>query len=202
MMKTHRSSRGRMLAGAAAILALGGVSLALGSPGLAQPDVQTTTQTTPAQPGNTETPQRREERIIIRTDHEGHTSSTEHHGAAGAPTERRERIIIMNHDHDGAGNHAVGDQHAMMMHHDGADGHAVVIPDCAGGQSDEVNEGTENNRTRIVLCSRGAGATPAARADQLVHVRERIAGDSELTAEQKARVTAAIDRQIARLRGQ
>ena len=53
-----------------------------------------------------------------------------------------------------------------------------------------------------MLCSRGTDATPAARADQLTHVRDRIANDSELTAEQKARVTAAIDRQIARLRGQ
>ena len=200
MMKTHRSSRGRMLAGAAAILALGGLSIALGSPGLAQADTQTTTQTTQPSTGDAAAPQRREERIIIRTDHDGHTSTTEHHGPAGAPTERRERVIIMNHDH--AGNHAAGDEHAMMMHHEGADAHAIVIPDCAGGQSDEVNEGTDHNRTRIVLCSRGAGATPAARADQLVHVRERIAADTELSAEQKARVTEAIDRQIARLRGQ
>jgi beta-lactamase regulating signal transducer with metallopeptidase domain len=200
MMKTHRSSRGRMLAGAAAILALGGVSLAFGSPSLAQAETQTTTQTNEAEPGSAATPQRREERIIIRTDHEDHRRPGEHHGAAGAPTERRERVIIMNHD--GAGAHASSDGHAMMMHRGAAGEHEVVIPDCAGGQSDEVDEGTDNSRTRIVLCSRGVGATPAARAERLVHVRERIAGDSELSAEQKARVTAAIDRQIARLRGQ
>ena len=203
MMKTHRSSRARMLAGAAAILALGGVSLALGSPGLAQPEAQTTTQTTTqtqAQSGTSATPQRREERIIIRTDHDGHSNTTEHHGAAGTPGERRERVIIMSNraggDHPGH-----GDEHATMMHHDG-DMHEIIVPDCAGGQTDEVNEGTDNNRTRIVLCTRGTEATPAARADQLAHVRDRIASDSELSAEQKARVTAAIDRQIARLRGQ
>ena len=201
MMKTHRSSRSRMLAGAAAILALGGISLALGSPGFAQPETQTTTQTTTqSQAENAATPQRREERIIIRTDHGGHANTADHHGGAGAPTERRERVIIMNHD--GAGSHAAGDEHAMMMHRDGPDGHAIVIPDCPGGQSDEVNEGTDHNRTRIILCSRGSSATPAARAEQLVHVRERIAADNELSAEQKARVTEAIDRQIARLRGQ
>jgi beta-lactamase regulating signal transducer with metallopeptidase domain len=198
MMKTHRSSRARMLGGAAAILALGGLSLALGSPGLAQPDSQAQATAQP-QADAPASPERREERIIIRTDHDGHntTSHNEHHGDAG--TEHRERIIIM--DHRGDGDHAHGDAHAMAMHHDG-DMHEIVIPDCGGGQMDEVNEGADNNHTRIVLCSRGDGATPAARADRLAHVRDRIAGDSELSAEQKARVTAAIDRQIARLRGQ
>ena len=114
-------------------------------------------------------------------------------GAAGG---HDERVIVMTHHGDG--DHADG--HAMAMHH-GGDAHEVVIPDCAGGQTDEVNEGTDSNRTRIVLCSRGE-VTPAARADRLSHVRERIANDCDLSAEQKARVTAAIDRQIARLRGQ
>ena len=203
MMKTHRSSRGRMLAGAAAILALGGISLAFGSPGLAQPDGQTQTQTQTETHTQTDThaaPQRHEERIIIRTDHDGHTTTTEHHGDANAPGEHRERVIVMTNrtegDHPGH-----GDQHAMVMHHDG-DTHEVIIPDCSGGQSDEVNEGTDNNRTRIVLCTRGDSATPAQRADRLAHVRDRIANDTNLSAEQKARVTAALDRQIARLRGQ
>lgn len=199
MMKTHRSSRGRMMAGAAAILAFGGISLAIGSPGLAQADPPATPHTGPVPADGAATPQRREERIIIRTDRDGHGNASEHHGASGGPSERRERVIIMNHD--GPGNHAAGGAHAMTMHRDG-NGHAIVIPDCPGGQSDEVNEGTDHNRTRIVLCSRGRSATPAARADQLAHVRERIAADSELSAEQKARVTEAIDRQIARLRGQ
>jgi beta-lactamase regulating signal transducer with metallopeptidase domain len=195
MMKTHRSSRARMLAGAGAILALGGLSLAFGSPGLAQPDQAAAQAQAPADTHRTE---RREERIIIHTDHDGHTT-TERHGAAGGPTERRERVIVMTHD--GEGNHAAGDQHAMVMHHDG-DTHEIVIPDCSGGQSDEVNEGSENNRTRIVLCSRGDSASPAERAERLAHVRDRIANDTDLNAEQKARVTAALDRQIARLRGQ
>ena len=199
MMKTHRSSRARMLAGASAILALGGLSLALGSPGLARQDAQPQTQAPPpaATPA---TPQRREERIIIRTDHGGHAATTEHHGAAAGPTDRRERVIVMTHEGEG-GHPGHGDHHATEMHHDG-DMHAIVIPDCPGGRMDEVNEGADNDRTRIVLCSRGQEATPAARADQLAHVRERIANDEDLSAEQKTRVTAAIDRQIARLRGQ
>lgn len=188
MMKTHRSSRARMLAGAAAILALGGASLAFGSPGLAQQDGQVQPQAaTPT------TEQRHEERIIIRTDHAGHTATTERHGGAATPGGHSERVIVRT-------NRVEGEQHALEMHHDG-DMHEIVIPDCPGGQSDEVNEGTDNNRTRIVLCSRG-DASAASRADRLAHVRERIAGDADLSAEQKARVTAALDRQIARLRGQ
>ncbi|MBV9882990.1 MAG: hypothetical protein JO276_08285 [Sphingomonadaceae bacterium] len=202
MMKTHRSSRARMLAGAAAILALGSVSLAVGSAGYAQPAAQTQTETrTESQSGAAASgePQRRVERIIIRTDHGDHPgAAAEHHGPAGTATERRERVIVMDHRSDGG--HGDGDHHAMAMHHDG-DMHEIVIPDCAGGQRDEVNEGTENNRTRIVLCSRGGEASPAERADRLAHVRERLANDSELSAEQKARVLAAIDRQIAQLRG-
>ena len=200
MMKTHRSSRARMLAGAGAILALGGVSLALGSPGFAQPDGQTQTQVQ-TQSEAPATPQRHEERIIIRTDHDGHTNTrTEHHGdGAGSHEERRERVIVMTHG--GEGDHGHGEGHSMVMRHDG-DRHEIVIPDCSGGQTDEVNEGTDNNRTRIVLCTRGGEASPTARADRLAHVRERIAGDDELSAEQKARVLAALDRQIARLRGQ
>ena len=79
MMKTHRSSRARMLAGAAAILALGGLSLAFGSPGLAQQDG--TTQ--PQPPAATPAPERHEERIIIHNDREERTTSNVHHGAAG-----------------------------------------------------------------------------------------------------------------------
>ena len=194
MMKTHRSSRARMLAGAAAILALGGLSLAFGSPGLAQQDGASST----APPAATPAPQRHQERIIIHNDRgDSTTTTTEHHGAAGAPHEETERVIVMTHRRDGD---AHGDAHAIEMRHHG-DVHEVVIPDCAGGQTDEVNEGTDNNRTRIILCSRGGEASPAARADRLAHVRDRIANDSDLTAEQKARVTAAIDRQIAQLRG-
>jgi hypothetical protein len=198
MMKTHRSSRARMLAGAAAILAFGGLSLAFGSPGLAQPDGQPQAQTQTQ--ADTAAPQRRGERIIVRTDHDGHTTTTEHHGADGTTTERSESVIIRT-DRSEGDHPAHGDEHAMTMHHDGGV-HEIIIPDCAGGQSDDVNEGTDSNRTRIILCGRGHDATPAARADQLAHVRDRIAGDTDLSAEQKARVTAAIDRQIARLRGQ
>ena len=192
-MKTHSSSRARMLAGAAAIVGLGALSLAFGSPVVAQTETTATTTTTAATPAPG---QRHEERIIIRTERHGESTSTststEHHGDA-APTEHRERVIIMNHG--AAGDHAHGE--ASAMHHGATE---VVIPDCAGAQRDEINEGTDNNRTRIVLCNRGE-ATPAQRVERLQHARDRIAADTELSAEQKARILAMLDQHIAAVRG-
>jgi beta-lactamase regulating signal transducer with metallopeptidase domain len=180
MMRDHRRSPARMLGGAAFILALAGAGIAIGSPGFAHPEASAGQDQ--AQPGE----QRREERrVIIHTDRHGSGPAAEHRDHA----EHRERVIVMHH----------GDAHGDGDHH--GDGHAIVIPDCSDGQADEVNEGSDHQRTRIVLCSRGE-VTPAQRAERLAHVRERIANDDELSAEQKARVTAAIDREIARLRGQ
>jgi beta-lactamase regulating signal transducer with metallopeptidase domain len=185
MMKSHRRSRARMLGGAAFILALAGAGIALGSPGFAHPEPAAGQDQ--AQPGDQ---RRQEHRVIIHTDRQG-SRPAEHRDHA----EHRERVIVMHHG-DGE---AHGDAARHVEIH--RDGHRVVIPDCDNGQADEVNEGTERERTRIVLCSRGE-ATPAQRAERLTRVRERLASDDELSAEQKARVTAAIDREIARLRGQ
>ena len=110
---------------------------------------------------------------------------------------RTERVIVRTHRRDRAGGEVDREGHAEAMRRD----HEIVIPSCDDGQRDEVSEGTDDNRTRIVLCSRG-NATPAQRAERLQGVRDRLTRDEELSAEQKARVTAAIDREIARLRGQ
>lgn len=216
MMKTHRSSRARMLGGAAFILALAGAGFAVGTPGLAQsqPDAPRQEQ---AQPRN----ERQEQRhVIIRTEeddapdpelrqHRGHRAHGEH-----------ERVIIMSHrgDGHGAGEHAAHGGHAAHADHGdhrvrtftlhrgdgghGAAAHHDDLSDCAEGQRSEVSEGEGNERTRVILCGRGGNATPAERAERLQGIRDRLAGDSELSAEQKARVTAALDREIARLRGQ
>ena len=194
MMKTHRSSRVRMAAGAAFILGLGGLSLAFGSPTYAHLDGQAGGPE--AQGPSSPAPRDRHvERIVVHSDREETSTTTERHGDSGSD-ERRERVIVMTQRREGGGGRADAD-----ARHRGGEMHEIVIPDCAGGDRDEVSEGTEGNRTRIVLCSRGEGS-PGNRADRLAHVRDRIAGDSELSAEQKARVLAAIDRQIARLRGQ
>lgn len=191
MMKHHRRSGARMLGGTAVVLTLAGLTFAIGTPGFAQPDAPKQDQAQPREERS------EEHRVIIRTDHDG-PGAAEHrdHG------EHSQRVIVMTHGGEGhrdAGN-SDGVRH-FELHRGGSHGSEVIIPDCDGGQADEVNEGGDHDRTRIVLCSRGE-ATPAQRAERLARVRDRLANDDELSAEQKARVTAAIDREIARLRGQ
>jgi beta-lactamase regulating signal transducer with metallopeptidase domain len=215
MMKTHKSSRARMLGGGAAILTLAGVTLALGSPGFAQPQpaappapsAQTRTETrtdTNTQSWTQSDDSGHQQRIIIRTERSGddanaaeHREHMEHMSDGGGHSER---VIVMTRHGDGAEGHA---DHGAMPHIEMHGPHGdVTVPNCDQGQRDEINEGTDGNQTRIVLCSRGGEATPAQRAERLQHVRDRLADESELSAEQRARVLAAIDAQIARLRAQ
>lgn len=210
MMKFHKSSRARMLAGAGAIALLAGIGLAIGGPGFAQP----APPSPPEAGGPADAPHdgQRHERVIVRTiNRDGHSETTTERSAGdgdahGGPGERHESVIIMTHRGDGHGEghgeaHGdAGDHHMMMMMH--GDGATIVMPDCGHGPNDfNAEEGDANNRTRIVLCGNG-GATPAQRAEHLQRARDRLARNSELSAEQKARITATLDREIARLRGQ
>lgn len=117
----------------------------------------------------------------------------------GEKAQKSERIIIRTHKGgaESAGGHGDHATHIRRIHGDGEH----VIPDCEGGQRTNVDEGSDGERTRIVLCSRG-DATPAQRLEHLQRARERLANDSDLSAEQRARVTAALDREMARLRSQ
>ena len=105
---------------------------------------------------------------------------------------RSERVIIM---HPKAGE---GGEHRVHMRH-GEPG--IHVSDCDNGEATNIDESTGGERTRIVICGQGE-ANPAQRAEHLQGVRERLANDDALSAEQRARVLAAIDRELARLRGQ
>ena len=115
----------------------------------------------------------------------------------GERTEKSERIIIRSHK---SGEAADGAHREHRVHvRRGAGG--GVPPECEGAARTDIDEGTDGERTRIVLCSRG-DSTPAQRVERLQQARERLTRDSDLSAEQRARVTAALDREIARLRAQ
>lgn len=193
MMKFHKASRLRMIGGAAAIVLLGGLSLAVGSPGLAQPQAGQTKQDEAA-PGR----ERREERVIVRTIRPDGEAGGQHRahggGAAHSGDGDHQRVIVMTHHGDG---HPGPGQH--RVHVIGPDGE-VSAPECNDGQATNVDETADGRRTRVVLCTRG-NATPAERAERLQRARDRLAGDSELTQAQRDRVTAALDREIARARG-
>lgn len=68
-----------------------------------------------------------------------------------------------------------------------------------GNQALNVNEEASGQRTRVVVCTRGEGGGANA-VEALQRTRERIAADSEMSAESKQRVLAEIDRAIARAR--
>ena len=157
MLKTHRKSALRSLAGIAAVVALTGTGVMLGSAGVAHPHPEEGKQ------------------------------------------ERRERIVIMDrHGEGAAGGHADRREHRVEIRR-GPNGE-IVGPSCGEGERTNIEDGSDGRRTRIVLCSRG-NASPAQRAEHLQRARDRLAQNDELSAETRARITAQLDREIARLRG-
>jgi beta-lactamase regulating signal transducer with metallopeptidase domain len=231
MMKTHKVSRLRLAGGAAAVTLLAGLGLALGSPGFAQASAAPPAATPGDADSSRERREERIIIRTHRADegeHRAHAEGTAHGDQAGHGDHERRVVVVTGPGH-GDGEHAAHgapEVHTFTLHRDGADaaghgdhevhrfvlnrgagGHGAVgehmaMADCGEGQRSEVNEGEGNERTRVILCTRGGNATPAQRAERLQSMRDRLANDSELSAEQRARVSAALDREIARLRGQ
>ena len=203
MMKFHKPGRLRMLGGAAAVVTLGGLSLAFGSAS-AQP-----APSAPPAPPSAAAPhdgERHEERVIVRTMHNDQhgDAAREHHGSADGERREERHVMIITNDGDGHGDGA--EHHRRMMEmHGGPGDHAMVMSDhdCQGANRSEVNEGNDNNRTRVIVCTRSnnGAANPAQQAEALQRARARLAENNEIPAEQRQRVLAAIDREIARLRG-
>jgi bla regulator protein blaR1 len=163
MMNTHRKNALRTAGGAAALLVLGGVSIALGSPGIAHPHPEG------------EGKERRQ--VIIMERHGG-----EHHGGEEGAEAPRVRSFTL---------------------HRGEDGEVVLPEGCSEGeQLANVDESSGNDRTRILLCHRGGEVAPADRAERLQRARDRLAEEDHLSGEHRDRVLQALDREIARLRGQ
>lgn len=122
------------------------------------------------------------------------------HPETGKQERREQRIIIMDRHEDGAqanGEHRERRQHSMVIRR-GPNGE-VLEPSCGDGERTNVEEGSGDQRTRIILCSRG-NVSPAQRAENLQRARDRLAQNDEINAETRARITAQLDREIARLR--
>ena len=78
-------------------------------------------------------------------------------------------------------------------------GRAMAMRNCREGESvADIDERTGDERTRILLC--GGSDDPARFARSLTETRERIAANSHLSEEHKARILAALDREIERRR--
>lgn len=201
MMKTHKASRLRMLGGTAAVILLAGAGLTLGSPGVAAQQGAATPEAKQERAESRD--ERREERVIVRThridgDRAGRGEARDH--ADHADRDRHVHVIRTRRHGEGEGAGGHGDHRVRAFHLDRAHGEHLAMAECGEGDRTEVNEGDGNARTRIVLCTRGGDSAPAERAERLQRVRDQLAQDEELSAEQRARVGAAIDREIARLR--
>ena len=129
-----------------------------------------------------------------------------HPDGAEGRDRQRQRVVIMemkgdrDRAHDGdPREHA---EHFRQMIRHGADGEAIV-EGCRGGSNElvDVNEGEEDNRTRIMICGDGEESS-ATQLEHLQRVRERLADNDSLSAEHRQRVLEAIDRAIARARAQ
>lgn len=130
----------------------------------------------------------------------GGTGLAHPHPESEGKDTRIERVVVMKHD----GDHKAGDRtehrdHVIRMRR-GTNG-AIELPENCneGDRIADVNEGSGDRRTRILLCSRGE-ADGATRLERLRRVRERMASNEHL-GEHRDEVLAAIDREIARLRG-
>jgi beta-lactamase regulating signal transducer with metallopeptidase domain len=198
MMKFHKPGRLRLLGGGAAVVMLGGLSLAFGSAS-AEP-----APPAPPAPPSAAAPhdgERHEERVIVRTyrnDAHGDHAAAEHGSADGdRHVERNVRIITTDGHGDG--------EHTRVIERHGPGEHMMVMSDhdCQNANRSEVNEGNDNNRTRVIVCTRSANGAgnPGQQAEALQRARARVADDNQIPAEQRQRVLAAIDAEIARLRG-
>lgn len=109
------------------------------------------------------------------------------------PQTKTERIVIVNH----VGPAAEGGAGAVQRFRiEGGD----LAAHC-GGQADEVNAASPDGhqRTRILVCGEGQSSS-ADRVAKLEQVLARMEANTEIGADQKARVTAALREAIEHAR--
>ena len=172
-------------AAAAGVLAIAG--FAIGAPGIAHPHGDEDEATT-----------KKVEKVIILREvdgkHEGkgkrlRTFHIEGDGAAGHDGKR---IRTFHIPRDGkAGD---GERHVRVMRFGAGD-----LEDCGGDQVVRSETGGENDKTKVVICSKDQ-LTEAQRIEKIEKVLNRIQSNGELSPEHNERVTAALRRAIEDMR--
>jgi len=173
-------------AAAAAALAIAGFGL--GAPGMAHPH------------GDEDGAVVKTEKVIVIREgdgkHDGKTKRVrtfhiEGDGPIAADSEGR-RIRTFHIERDGkAGD---GERHVRVMRLDGD-----RVADCGGEPVVRSETGGENDKTKVIICSKGE-LTQAQRVEKIEKVLNRIQANDDLSAEQKERVTAALRRAIEDMR--
>ncbi|HEX2762520.1 MAG TPA: hypothetical protein VHM92_01575 [Allosphingosinicella sp.] len=117
---------------------------------------------------------------------------TEHVREDGKAEGKGERVRTFRIERDGKGATADARIHAFAL----GDGPALK---CDGGEKlvDET-AGDDKDKTKIVICSKGA--TPAQSAERLEQAIAKIQENDEISAEHKAKITAALRAAIDRAR--
>ncbi len=128
--------------------------------------------------------------------------------------ERRkvERVVVV-HDGEGDGHKGKGERvRRFEVHRDGKGEHHVRGPrvrrfemhgggrliDCDGGEKIEESAGDGDDKTRVIICRKGAPT--AATAKHLEDALARIRANGHLSDEQKARIDSALRSAIDRAR--
>jgi hypothetical protein len=116
------------------------------------------------------------------------------------------RVMRMRHEDGKPGEtrhveiHRKGDKgegaHVIRMH--GPDGAHMAMADC-DGEKTEINEGDDKRKTKILFCG-DKSLTAAQRADKLEEIRRKMAERQAIGAEHRAKVEAALQQEIDRLR--
>jgi hypothetical protein len=102
-----------------------------------------------------------------------------------------ERFVILT---EGKG--APGEKREMRRFH--FNGAPPILRECVG-EKVEVKEETGDDRTRVILCTKGE-MSAADRAKRLEDALERLTREDGIGAEHKEKVTAALRAEIERLR--
>lgn len=171
-------------AAAAGALAIAGFGL--GAPGIAHPH------------GDGDRAVTKTEKVIVIREgdgkHDGKAKRvrTFHIEGDGAAGKDGERIRTFHVERDGkAGD---GERHVRVMRLDGD-----RLADCGGEEVVRSETGDENDKTKVIICSKGE-LTQAQRVEKIEKVLTRIQANDDLSAEQKERVTAALRRAIEDMR--
>jgi hypothetical protein len=173
-----KAARPAAAAGALVLAAFG-----FGAPGIAHPHEGDGVET------------RVEKVIVVREDAKGG-----HRGKDGRVRTYRfdrgkagENVRIVRIERDGP--HAMDDARIRAFHFDGGN-----MENCEGERIASADTGEDSSsRTRVLICSEGQ-LSEAQRIEKIERVLERIRANETLSAEHKARVTAALEEAIASMR--